>query len=447
MSLTKASYSMIIGSVVNVFDYMTAAQISDVQAGTLTQDVTSAIVAANLYAYTNNKKLFFPAGKYKYTPTQAIDILSWQGESLAGTYIKVYAAAVSYSGTVFRHTGYDVIEDISIQEATISSTYPGIMMQISSDPPTGASSSYEAYGVHRKVNLQGGAVVRDINDVYSWSFYDCQVQYGGIGTRIVPASAPGGFVASIIFINDFNNGNAQGWYATPPTNSYSLIVIGGATQNQTTTPSLFQNFFNVSFNDHYSEEQTGSTTTWAQFNNVSKLWLQVTIASSNCDIYLGTNTTATIQGQYASSCHLLGADGTQTVTLIDCVFAGSGSSPIYNWKQITLINTTLGSTFYQLAGFSAGAPTITSYGSSATTIASASTINPTNPTNYVTGTTAINTITVPSWLIGGGQITLIPTGAWTTTTSGNIALGSTAVPNKALTLFWDAANSKWYPSY
>lgn len=63
MALTKASYSLITGAKVNVFDYMTAAQIADVQAGTLTLDVSGAIqdaVDANL----TGGVIEFPDGKY-----------------------------------------------------------------------------------------------------------------------------------------------------------------------------------------------------------------------------------------------------------------------------------------------------------------------------------------------------------------------------------------------
>ena len=86
-------------------------------------------------------------------------------------------------------------------------------------------------------------------------------------------------------------------------------------------------------------------------------------------------------------------------------------------------------------------------GCPAPTIASAATISPVTPVAFISGTTAINTIVVPPSFQGGGQITLIPTGLWTTGTSGNIALGSTAVVNKALILTWDAVTAKWYPSY
>lgn len=84
----------------------------------------------------------------------------------------------------------------------------------------------------------------------------------------------------------------------------------------------------------------------------------------------------------------------------------------------------------------------------APTIVSASTIQPVAPIQFVSGTTAIVTITVPpEFAVGGGQLTLIPTGIWTTTTAGNIALASTAVVSRAVTMFYDAATAKWYPSY
>jgi len=82
------------------------------------------------------------------------------------------------------------------------------------------------------------------------------------------------------------------------------------------------------------------------------------------------------------------------------------------------------------------------------TIASAATIAPTNPITFISGTVQITTITAPSGITTyGGQITLIPTGAFTTGTSGNIALATTAVVNKALIMTYDAGTTKWYPSY
>lgn len=84
----------------------------------------------------------------------------------------------------------------------------------------------------------------------------------------------------------------------------------------------------------------------------------------------------------------------------------------------------------------------------APTIASAATIAPTTRIAFVSGTTAIATITAPAPISsGGGQITLIPTGLWTTNTTGNIALASTAVVSRALIMTYDTTTAKWYPSY
>ena len=81
-----------------------------------------------------------------------------------------------------------------------------------------------------------------------------------------------------------------------------------------------------------------------------------------------------------------------------------------------------------------------------TAIASAATIAPTRGITHITGTAAVATITVP---VSGftGTITLIPDGAFTTTTAGNIALASTAIVNRMMRMTYDSGTSKWYPSY
>ena len=84
----------------------------------------------------------------------------------------------------------------------------------------------------------------------------------------------------------------------------------------------------------------------------------------------------------------------------------------------------------------------------APTIASAATIAPTNLIQFVSGVTAIATITPPTNLLtGGGVLILIPTGLWSTNTTGNIALATTAVVGKALIMVFDSITAKWYPSY
>ena len=84
----------------------------------------------------------------------------------------------------------------------------------------------------------------------------------------------------------------------------------------------------------------------------------------------------------------------------------------------------------------------------ATTLASAGTIAPVNPVHFVSGVAAIGTITAPPLVSAtGGTIILIPTGIFTWTAAGNIALAGTAVVSKAIHFTYDATAVKWYPSY
>lgn len=65
MSLTKASYSMVTGAPINVFDYMTAAQIADVSSNTGSIDVTAACQAAvDACVAAGGGQVFFPQGTY-----------------------------------------------------------------------------------------------------------------------------------------------------------------------------------------------------------------------------------------------------------------------------------------------------------------------------------------------------------------------------------------------
>ncbi len=83
-------------------------------------------------------------------------------------------------------------------------------------------------------------------------------------------------------------------------------------------------------------------------------------------------------------------------------------------------------------------------GGAATTVASNATIAPTSSVAIVSGTTQIGTITLPAGFTGG-CLFLIPSGTWTTGTSGNISIASTAVVGKTMAMCYDG--SKWNPSY
>jgi len=131
--------------------------------------------------------------------------------------------------------------------------------------------------------------------------------------------------------------------------------------------------------------------------------------------------------------------GALTSGTVNIAASATGTKTI-NIGTSTGTNTIAGGTkFNGLVSTNAAAPTI----------ASAATIAPTTQIVFVSGTTQIATITAPAPIsTTGGQITIIPTGVFTTTvTGGNIALASTAVVSKALIMTYDTTTAKWYPSY
>jgi len=76
MALTKVSYSMITGSPVNIFNYMTAAQIADVQSNSATIDVSTTIQAAlNAFVAAGQfVDIIFPNGTYKLNNALTINV-------------------------------------------------------------------------------------------------------------------------------------------------------------------------------------------------------------------------------------------------------------------------------------------------------------------------------------------------------------------------------------
>lgn len=73
------------------------------------------------------------------------------------------------------------------------------------------------------------------------------------------------------------------------------------------------------------------------------------------------------------------------------------------------------------------------------------------PLFRLSGTNAITSFTIPVGMnataVGGAQFCVVPTGAFTTTATNNIAFASTAVANRIICWTWNAGTSKFYPTY
>jgi hypothetical protein len=133
-----------------------------------------------------------------------------------------------------------------------------------------------------------------------------------------------------------------------------------------------------------------------------------------------------------------------SANLSAAVTSDTGTGSLVFSNTPTLVTPVLGAA----TGTSLVLSSFNAVSAAAPTIASATTIAPTTPIAFVSGTTAVVTITAPSPIsAGGGSIILIPTGAFTWTTAGNIAVAGTAVVSRTLTMTYDVTTTKWYPSY
>lgn len=170
----------------------------------------------------------------------------------------------------------------------------------------------------------------------------------------------------------------------------------------------------------------------------------LTISSSGLGTGANSNTiTLKVTSSGGAAVDALVLDNTGNGTFNSGIQVGGASGP----------RVRSGSTFVDVTNSAQNAYlplvfTLRATGAAAPTIASAGTIAPTTPIVFISGTAAIATITAPSPIsAGGGQVTFIPTGIYTTTTAGNLALATTAVVGKAQIWTFDVTTTKWYPSY
>lgn len=162
-----------------------------------------------------------------------------------------------------------------------------------------------------------------------------------------------------------------------------------------------------------------------------------------------TGTKNTILGRYTGN-----QGGLDIRTLSNYIVLSDGDgNPRAYWNAA---NATFGGTLTTTGVTSTGAVTATSLTTSefismsggVNTIASASGITPVKEITFISGTAAIETIATQAPITGAnGTIILIPTGAFTWTTAGNIAIAGTAVVGKALHMTYTNGTGKWYPSY
>jgi hypothetical protein len=169
---------------------------------------------------------------------------------------------------------------------------------------------------------------------------------------------------------------------------------------------------------------------------------------------LTTGSKNVILGSYSGSGAPISQTGSNYVVLSDgdanVRAYWNGANATFN-GDLTLTGTLSLATLSVVGALSATSLTTSSFtalSGGTNTIASASSIGPTKSIIFISGTAAIDTIVTQPPITGAnGTIILIPTGAFTWTTAGNIAIAGTAVVGKALHMTFSGSSLKWYPSY
>ena len=214
MSLTKVSYSMITGSPVNVLDYMTPAQVTDVLANTYTLNVTAAVQAA---LDSGNPSIYFPAGTYKISTltvpgtvrqitgvganrAQATNLRFDTGETLTnGLLISTGCSGLAVSGLHLQFRFGSYTNGIFIDNDNHFQTWDNVTTDDSVNPGSYRVANHWNIDVNCFSNIfrHCGAWGPDHPDVFgitinsvgnSLDFYSCRWLHCGIGVYLPGAS-------------------------------------------------------------------------------------------------------------------------------------------------------------------------------------------------------------------------------------------------------------------
>jgi hypothetical protein len=238
MSLTKVTYSMISGDIVNVFDYMTPAQISSVKARDKAQDVTSAIVSALASFGGSGGTMRMPKGLYKTTAGITIPShVTVIGDGMFGG----FSAYDQGCTTIYADHGNDFIfslvgslscqiQDLCLQSGPSSGSYPqtGLMLGRTTAASCGYHqikriSVYGAYGTAGIFSIASEDNYWEDLNVWVYSGTAKYCLYTGIG-NIFPAITTPLFTSSNL-TNTFN----KFWFTNGTGNvDAACIYIEGA---------------------------------------------------------------------------------------------------------------------------------------------------------------------------------------------------------------------------
>ena len=167
---------------VSVFDFMTAAQIADVQAGTASLDVTAAIQAA----IATGKDLFWPSGVYLISG-QLVGVGAWRGEGQGD----VYGSTFTGSGTFIKLSGANGGNAFLKPPLNFSGFHIDGVTKAGVAIDLGENGSFTAFQRWSNINIRRCAdAIRGFNS-YSTTLENIVVQGNTRGITITPTNGAG----------------------------------------------------------------------------------------------------------------------------------------------------------------------------------------------------------------------------------------------------------------
>lgn len=202
MSLTKVSYSMITGAPVNIFDYMTAAQIADVQSNAATIDVSTTI-QTTLNAFVAAGKfvdIIFPNGTYKLNNALTINV-TYMAVDFNNSTLNFTSMASGFSLNVVGQTGSSPYVNGRVALCNALLRGPGAASSVSGirfynpDAPTETGPSHISLLNVSTLDFLVGHTIS--GDAYCIDFFNCDI--GGCGTGTIQAATGSNFGERIAY--------------------------------------------------------------------------------------------------------------------------------------------------------------------------------------------------------------------------------------------------------
>ena len=321
---------------ISVFDFMTSAQIADVQAGTLTQDVTSAIQAALVALPTINSsnhlgELLFPPGYYKCTGTLTIDVqtkVRGAGAvlnfSTAANNIVAINVTMTSNGFATDVARSDPIGGLMLIGPGSSTSSIGILVGQST------TTQVAQFDMTLSSVTQFGVGLQQASNSYSYRFHGGLVNYCGIGAYFPSGLSNNAEIVEFHGVTFSANTTAS---LRSYGNSLDILVVGGSFDYDTGV--------NIDLAGDTIVQVVGTHFEFASAKQVAK-----NVASSgnpilnltNCTFTLGgaPSTTPVIDGSQLTviingGWFRINASGTQTTFLLS---NGNGGSPVVYYQAV-----------------------------------------------------------------------------------------------------------------